>query len=159
MNKKIFTLTLYLLPLVMMAQSPFTVKGYGPGLKNGDRIYLMYKVNGKTVPDFTVVANNSFAFKGLITGRESAYVCRNDNPFTADLLHDAMTFYIEPGNIILKSADSLTHANVSGTLTNAELMQINAALMPLTLKSRKLSDDFESLLSEQQKNIDKNCAF
>jgi len=142
-----------LFPFVALAQSPFTIKGDGPSLNNGDKIWLMYKIDGKTKGDSAVVINHAFTFKGTITGREYGYVCRNDNPMTAAELHDAINFYIEPGNVVITSPDSLLNAKISGTSTNDDLTTLNTALKPLQRRFIKLGNDFDALKPEQQQDI------
>jgi len=44
--KKLLLSTLAFLPLVSMAQQPFTLHGSVKSLKSGDKIYLLYKVDG-----------------------------------------------------------------------------------------------------------------
>lgn len=140
-------------PLMALAQMSFTIKGTGDSFKDGDKIYLVYKVNGKVTEDSTIVAAYSFAFKGTIPGRWDGYVCRNDNPMTANVLHDVANLYIEPGDIVISSKDSLRHAVVSGTPVNVDFSELNVALRPLRDKRVDIEDAYLALKPEQQKDI------
>ncbi|WP_170309710.1 TlpA disulfide reductase family protein [Mucilaginibacter xinganensis] len=146
-------LVITLFPFVALAQSPFTIKGVGPGLKDGDKIWLIYKIDSKTKGDSTIVRNHTFTFQGKINGREYGYVCRNDDPMTAAELHDVFNFYIEPGNILITSPDSLLNSSISGTPTNNDLTTLNKALNPLQSRFIKLNKDFEALTPAQQEDI------
>lgn len=151
---KVILFAFFLLPFVAFAQSPFTIKGTGPGLKNGNRVWLVFKIDGKTRYDSTVVVDHGFAFKGMIAGKEYGYVCSKDNPMTAAELHDNISFYIESGNIVITSPDSLLNANISGTSTNEDLSLLNNALKPLQRRFIQLNVNFEALTPDQQQNID-----
>ncbi|MCR8561478.1 AhpC/TSA family protein [Mucilaginibacter sp. BJC16-A38] len=151
---KVILCAIFLFPFAGIAQSPFTIKGTGPGLKEGNKVWLVFKVNDNTKYDSTVVANHSFTFNGTIADKAYGYVCRNDNPMTAAELHDALNFYIEPGNILITSPDSLLNSNISGTPTNEDLTALDIALRSLQSRFIKLNADFDALKPEQQQNID-----
>jgi hypothetical protein len=120
-----------LLPLTSFAQSPFTIKGWGGAFKNGDRIFLVYKVDGETKADSTIVAARQFEFKGVIKDIAAGYICRNDNPFTAAVLYDVTDIYIEPGNIAIAAKDSFKTAGISGTQANEDYTVLKKSLRQL----------------------------
>jgi len=140
MFKKIICLGLGLLPMAIFAQYAFTIRGYGGSYKNGDSIFLSYKQGGKHFTDSTVVRNNGFRFAGKSSTISKGYLCRNDNPRTAMLLKDAFDIYIEKGNIVLKSTDTLNNSILSGTRLNNDQAQLVAALKPVTTEGRKIKD-------------------
>lgn len=151
--KKIITGIIVFLPLVVFSQQRFTITGNGKAFKNGDKIYLAYKVNGVTKADSTLVVNSIFDFKGNITNRVLGHLYKNENPFTSDIVYDSAPVYIEPGNILITSKDSLNNAEITGTKTNADLTELNSRLKLLKGKLEKTSDDFYALPPQQQKDI------
>ncbi|PWK80444.1 peroxiredoxin [Mucilaginibacter oryzae] len=157
--KKIIPLLLLLAPVAALAQAPFTVKGTGEGFKNGDKIYLTYKVDGKPQLDSAVVNNHTFGFKGTINGITPASLYQNENPMQIEVAYNSIGFYIEPGDILFTANDSLKHATISGTQTNRDLMKISAELKTLQSKYLKLTLDFEALKPEQQKDINEVAVF
>lgn len=157
--KKIILSLLLLMPLASLAQTPFTIKGSGDGFKNGDKIYLTYKVDGKSKLDSAVVADHSFSFKGSINSITSASLYQNENPMQIEVAYNSKGFYIEPGDILVTTTDSLKHADISGTKTNRDLTTISAALKALQNKYHKLVVAFEALKPEQQKDINEVADF
>lgn len=157
--RKIILSLLLLLPIVVLAEAPFTIKGTGDGFKNGDKIYLTYTVGRKSTIDSAIVNNHAFGFKGNINGITSARLYQNENPMQIEVTYNSIGFYIEPGDILLTTADSLKHAAISGTKTNSDLIAISANLKTLQNKYLKLVDDFEALKPEQQKDINEVADF
>jgi thiol-disulfide isomerase/thioredoxin len=151
--KKAILSVLCLLPLLAFAQAPFTVKGTGPGFREGDKIYLTYKADGRVITDSAVVANHTFIMKGDVVGQIPATLYQNENPMVIDVSHNSHGLYIEPGNIVITSPDSLMRAIVSGTSTNADMMALSAIMKPLQAEYLKLVSGFEALNAEQQKDI------
>ncbi|TFF37479.1 TlpA disulfide reductase family protein [Mucilaginibacter psychrotolerans] len=157
--KKIILSLLLLVPFAALAQAPFTIKGTGDGFKNGDKIYLIYKVEGKSKLDSVLVNNHTFGFTGRINGIASASLYQNENPMQIEVAYNSIGFYIEPGGILFTTNDSLKHADISGTKTNRDLMTISADLKTLQNKYRKIMLDFEALKPEQQKDINEVADF
>ncbi|MBD1386886.1 AhpC/TSA family protein [Mucilaginibacter rigui] len=151
--KRCFLLLATLLPLLAFAQKPFTIAGDVKPFKNGDRVYLSYRENGKLYIDSTIVNNGYFKFSGSITGLGIGYICRNDSPLTADILHDAVTLYIQPGNISVTTQDSLRYATIEGTPLNKDNTELELALKPLTKKHRAIADKYDTLTPQQQADV------
>jgi peroxiredoxin len=157
--KKAILTALTLLPFAALAQSPFTVKGTGNAFKNGDKIYLVYKLDDTIKADSAIVVNDTFELKGTITGEAKGTLYKNENPLTSEFVHDAADIYIEPGNILVTTPDSLHHAVISGTPTNEDLMILTAQLKDLQHKRIKILTDFDAVSPEQQKDVNKIFAF
>lgn len=150
--KRCFLLLVALLPLLAFAQKPFTITGDVKPFKNGDKIYLSYKENGKQYLDSTVVNNGYFKFNGSINSLGIGYVCRNDNPLTADILYDSINFFIQPGDILITTRDSLKRASIEGSPLNKDNTELRLALMPLTKKLSSIKD-IDELTPEQQADL------
>jgi peroxiredoxin len=150
--KKFVLLFTALLPLSTLAQKPFTIVGNLKPFKKGDKIYLSYKENGKQHIDSTIVNNGHFKFTGQVTGLGIGYVCRNDNPLTADILYDSIDFFIEPGNILITTPDSLKRASIEGSPLNNDNAELRLALMPLIKKLSSIKD-IDELTPEQQADL------
>ena len=157
--KKIMLLFLLLAPLAVLAEAPFTIKGIGDGFKNGDKIYLTYKVQGKLRLDSSIVYNHNFGFKGSINDITSARLYQNENPMEIEVANNSIGFYIEPGDILFTAADSLKYARISGTKTNRDLITISADLKNLKEKYDQLVNNFEALKPEQKKDINEVADF
>lgn len=153
--KKIILSAICLLPLGLMAQKPFSVKGDIKNLKTGDKIYLAYVTNGSRVIDSVVANNGSFEFKGEVNDPSAANVFRNVNPYQKGAntkFMDYASFYIEPGNIVLNSADSIKSSKASGTPTNNDNTALLAKLKPFNDKMDVLNKEYAAYTPEQKKD-------
>lgn len=145
-----------LLPFAALAQKPFTIKGEAKALKTGDKIYLIYTENSQRKTDSTIVANGKFEFKGDATDPKSANIFKNINPYVAKGVNnrtlDYASFYLEPGNIIVTSADSIKSIKVAGTPANDDNNKLNASLKPSMDKLNAINEEYSKLTPEQQKD-------
>ncbi|AMR33242.1 hypothetical protein A0256_18370 [Mucilaginibacter sp. PAMC 26640] len=146
-------LFIVLLPLAVFGQSSFTINARVPSFTNGDKIYLFYRVNDVKFFDSTVVQNNAFAFKGTVTGIGIGYICRNDNPITAEILYDQQIIYIESGNILIANADSLKNAVITGTKLNQDNGELSGALKTLQTQFIEANNAYDALPPAKQAEV------
>jgi peroxiredoxin len=157
---KIFALVfLIALPIISIAQSQFNIKVTGNAFKNGDKVYLVYKTQDAVIADSMLVTTNSFEFKGKIKYPAKGTLYKNVNPMYADIIYDNFDFYIEPGNIMIHTDDSLRNAAISGTQNNLDMVTINAKLKRLVDARNKINIAYEALSPVQQKDINKLANF
>jgi len=154
--KRLLLSAMTLLPFVALAQKPYTIKGNVKNLKTGDKIYLVYAQNGQPKTDSTKVTNGTFELKGVITDPSFANLFKNINPYVIKGANprtlDYTSLYIEPGNIVLSSVDSIKSAKISGTPTNHDNTKLNAELKPLTDQLTAINEEFGKLTPDQQKD-------
>lgn len=155
---KVFLVMLCCFSSAVLAQAPFTIQGTGKVLVNGDKIYIVYKVDGKQTFDSTVVNKKTFRFNGTISGLGVGHLYRNENPMTSEVVHSAV-IYIEPGNIFVSVGSPFTKSIASGTQTNKDYYELETALMPFKQQKEKLNMHFSALTEMQRKNIDTVAAF
>ena len=151
--KKLILAALSLLPVALMAQKPFTIKGSAKNLAAGDKIYLVYMESGVRVIDSNLVANGAFEFKGNVSDPLMANLFKNINPFVkgADTRFlDYTTLYVEPGNIVASAVDSLKSTIISGTPTNADNAKLMASLKPATDKMKAINEEYAKLSPAQK---------
>lgn len=151
--KKLILAALILLPVALMAQKPFTIKGNAKKLAAGDKVYLVYMEGGMRVIDSNLVANGAFEFKGNVSEPLMANLFKNINPFVkgADTRFlDYTTLYVEPGNIVANAVDSLKSTIISGTPTNADNTRLMASLSPLTDKMKAINEEYAKLSPAQK---------
>jgi thiol-disulfide isomerase/thioredoxin len=151
--KKCVLLVAALLPLLAFAQKPFSITGDVKPFKNGDRIFLSYKENGKQHLDSTIVNNGSFKFTGQINNLGIGYICRNDNPLIADILYDSADIFIQPGNILITTRDSLKYANIYGSPLNKDNTELQTALILLTKRFINATNKYDVLTPQQQADV------
>ncbi|MFC4212061.1 redoxin domain-containing protein [Pedobacter lithocola] len=153
--KKILLAAMALLPFAAFAQKPFTIKGDAKALKTGDKIYFIYTANSERKTDSAIVANGKFEFKGTVTDPVNGNLFKNINPYLPGAKTKNMDFanlFVEPGNILISSVDSLKSMSVSGTPANNDNLKLKASLKPATSKIDAINAEYEKLSPEQQKD-------
>ena len=153
--KKIIFAALLFAPFALMAQSDFTIKGNTKSVANGNKVYLVFAENGQRTTDSTIVQNGKFQFKGKVTTPTMGNLFNNVNPYkkgakTANM--DYMAFFIEPGNIIVNSADSLKSAVTIGTANNVDNTKLKSLLKPLIDAEKSLNDEYAAYTKEQKED-------
>ncbi|RFZ94540.1 AhpC/TSA family protein [Mucilaginibacter conchicola] len=143
---------LMLMPILASAQKTFKITGSSKGFAEGDKIYLLYKESGNRHFDSTLVSKGMFSFAGTTNGTGIGSLYRNENPMYADVVHDVVKVFIEPGDIKIITNDSLSNAAVMGTPLNEDNTDLEEALKPFTEKLSKVKN-IESLTPEQQTDV------
>ncbi|MCC9073259.1 AhpC/TSA family protein [Flavobacterium sp. F-65] len=107
------------LPFIMVAQHNFVLNGVCSKNANKKKIYLTYKVNGKSITKSSEIYNNKFVFKGEIDFPVKAIICTHPNFYMTKL--NSMTFYLEPRIINIKlDFDDLSTIIINDSKTNGE---------------------------------------
>ncbi|RDC55166.1 AhpC/TSA family protein [Pedobacter chinensis] len=148
MRTKLF-LSLVLMGFYGFAQDRFTLTGHGNGFREGDKIFLSYPSSKGFTDDSVTVHDKRFQFSGTVSAPVKASLYRNQNPKYANIVYDAATVYLEKGNIILNSPDTLRHSMNSGTPLNRDYAVLKRTLQPYFEKMLTLRDPSE--LSEEEK--------
>ena len=154
--KKLLLSAMALLPLAALAQKPFTVNGDIKGLKTGDKVYLIYQSEGKSITDSAIVANGAFAFKGTLASPAQGSLFLNKNPYVNRPAQgeklDALSLYVEPGNIKLSAADSLKKATITGSAVNADAAKLKALTKPVADKLAAINAEYAAYTPEQKQD-------
>jgi peroxiredoxin len=189
---KRFLLSVMLLPLAAIAQDTYSLNGKIGALDAPAKVFMYYEnAKGENTFDSSDVVKGSFEFHGTIDKPRKAALMLAYKPikfkfFMAVLLDvkdekdfrnaslDVVTFYLEPGEIQLRSADSLYKATVSGSTLNVDQSVLNHSRIAVyngmkglvsyyndlgvrgefTLASQtKMNEDYE-LYKEQLKQVD-----
>ncbi len=154
--KKILLSALAILPFAAFAQKPFTVNGNIKGLKTGDKIYLVYRADDKSVTDSTTVANGAFAFKGTLTEPAAGNLFLNKNPYVnrpakGEVL-DYISLFLEPTTIKITGTDSIKTAAISGSVINDDSKKLKALTKPVDDEINAINAGYAKLTPEQQKD-------
>jgi peroxiredoxin len=109
-------------------QNKFSVKATAENLPDSTLVHLQYRLDGETVTDSAYVKDNLFEFTGKIQDPVRAtLIIKGDSGERPDYL----IFYIEKGNILLNSADSLKNATISGSRLNDESKEWGNIVKPV----------------------------
>ncbi len=154
--KKILLSAICLLPLSLMAQQPFTIKGDVKALKTGDKIFLSYVESGQRKTDSAVVTNGAFEFKGTVKAPTNGSLFLNKNPYVnrpakGEIL-DSKGIYIEPVAFKVEAADSLKNIKVTGSKVNDDNAKLTAMLKPVDDKIAVLIKEYNGYTAEQKKD-------
>lgn len=153
--KKAILSAILLSPLVLMAQSDFTITGTVKSVANGNKIYLVYAENGQRITDSATVNNGSFEFKGRVTSPVMGNLFNNVNPYKKAVDNRSLDYtalYVEPGNITVNSADSLKSSVAGGAPVNIDNAKLNALLKPLTDQENALNEAYAGYTKEQRED-------
>lgn len=145
-----------LLPLAALAQKPFTVNGDIKGLKTGDKVYLIYQTEGKSITDSAMVTNGAFVFKGTLASPAQGSLFLNKNPYVTRPAQgeklDGLSLYVEPGNIKLAAADSLKKATITGSPVNDDAKKLKALTKPVADKLAAINAEYAGYTPEQKQD-------
>ncbi|WP_293783700.1 AhpC/TSA family protein [uncultured Pedobacter sp.] len=154
--KKILLSAMALLPLAALAQKPFTVNGDIKGLKTGDKVYLIYQTEGKSITDSAMVTNGAFVFKGTLASPAQGSLFLNKNPYVTRPAQgeklDGLSLYVEPGNIKLAAADSLKKATITGSPVNDDAKKLKALTKPVADKLAAINAEYAGYTPEQKQD-------
>jgi len=124
--KKTLASILFSLPLLAAAQENYTVHVVAPALANGANVFLIKVVQNKAVRDSVIAKNGIVDFKGSIPEPTKAAIrVEADGKIT-----DIIQFYLEAGNLQIKSADSLHKGEVVNSGLNKDAVAYNKQISP-----------------------------
>ncbi len=122
------------LPLSLLAQKGFTVRGTIGNLDAPAMAYLSYKNDGKKVIDSTLIRKGKFRFTGKLSSPATAEIEVKHDTTTRPKYSrtDYLGFYIENSDIVITSKDSIWRAEIKGSQTNEDEKLLRT--MPATLQ-------------------------
>lgn len=139
-----------LMSSISTATSKYRVKGYGKGIKNGDILYLSYRIADKLILDSTIARDQQFTFQGTVSTPIRASMYRNENPLFSDIVSESLVIYLEPGTINIDIRNTLTYAVIGGTTNNKTLQLLQDKLAGIKQKNQQLKDpDFFTAAEKQ----------
>ncbi len=148
-------IALLLLPAFALAQqAKYTVNGSLNGNYNAPaKVYLEYRLKGKTIKDSVVLHNGKFRFAGSLEGTDplNAYLVLNPKG-TGPNTNDYKSLYLEAGAITVTSADSLGNAKIEGTQTNIDKADYDALMKPVNDAYDALEKKQGAATPDQQKS-------
>ncbi|MDB5139046.1 MAG: hypothetical protein JWR12_962 [Mucilaginibacter sp.] len=153
--KKLLLIALAYLPVAAFAQDgKYTVQGAVGTYNSPAKVYMQYRLKGKTITDSVTLKDGKFKFDGAVGAMPvSAYLMLNQKG-TGPGYKDYKGVYLENGIITVSSSDSLKHAKVEGTKTNLENTQYEIALKPVNDAYTALEAKQNAATPDQQKSDD-----
>jgi peroxiredoxin len=135
---KILAFIIAILPVFASAQR-FSISGEITKLEALAKVYLLYRSGDLFFRDSIQTEKGSFHFSGNLEEPSLGTVLINErgtgiNDIPAD---HQFNFYLEPGVIRIKSADSVKDIHISGTPLNTDLNELRLALKPVSSSGDK----------------------
>jgi peroxiredoxin len=148
--KKLLLFIFGLLPLSLIAQQSFHIKGNAKSLKAGETIYLAYTVDRQSILDSSIVAKGVFSFSGNIAEpvKATLYV----KPSIKGAKRDVLPFYVEATTISIDVNDSLKTAKIAGSVINADDIALKSLTKNVQEELSLVSAAYGKFTEEQKKD-------
>ena len=153
--KKILAGAIALLPVLGFAQdATFTIKGKIGTYTTPAKVYIEYRNAGKTITDSAVLNNGEFKFTGVAAAVPGqGYLLLNKKGNGLNATRDYKAIFIEPGTITIKGDTDINNATATGTKTNNENEQYQAALKPVNDAYTAMEEKDKGFTDEQKKAV------
>jgi peroxiredoxin len=126
--KKFLIAAFGLLPLTLLAQEQYVIKGNFEQKKKPTMVYLADAENASII-DSVLMKNGIFELKGKTASpKQVALYFYYAEP---GYKYDNLFFYLEKGNIFINGKDSAYNAKVKGAQVNADYEKYTAVIAPL----------------------------
>lgn len=154
MMKKSILVAACCLPLGLLAQQGFTIRGKIGKLSAPAKVYLSYTNDGKKILDSTVPEKGNFTFRGKLSSPTSAEITvKHDTlPKPKYSYTDYLMVYIENSNISITTKDSIWRATVKGSATNDDEKRLRQWQRPYKQTADSLMKVYNSMTAEQRKD-------
>ena len=154
--KTFFLFFSFIITVSLQAQHPFTLKGRVSNLKNGDKVFLTYNVEGKDQYDSAIVSNGQFTFNGNLPFPVSASLYLHKNPYVNKPARgekmDFFRFYLAAEQMQLIAEDSLKNITIKGSVINQEFTELKGMLKVNEDRFASLQQEYEALTEEKRKD-------
>jgi peroxiredoxin len=154
--KKIILSALCLLPLGLMAQQTFTVKGKVGSLNEPAKAFIAYRVGKTNVIDSAVLKNGAFEFKGNIDGPTQASLRIKHDAAPIDTKKrvplDVLPVFLENATIVVTAPDSIKHGKITGSKLNDENAKYTSLFTKMDAEVANLMKQYNSFTPEQKKD-------
>ncbi|TYR31786.1 AhpC/TSA family protein [Sphingobacterium phlebotomi] len=137
------------LPFIGEAQEGFTISGKISGLDDAAIVYLALVQDGKYENvDSTEAKSGNFQLRGKVSEPQNAVLYLRRLSGT-EKKRDQLSFFIENTAININGVDSLVHAEVSGSVSDQQMRQLDAEIRPLTKQITQLQDEYANRPKEE----------
>lgn len=150
--KKLLLAILLQLPLFILAQDKFNLKGELSGLKTNKSVYLVHISDNQEKIDSTKVKDGKFEFNINLSQPSIAVLLldHSGNSLKEQGPKDVYRFFIEPGKAVLKTTDSISKAKVTGLDILIDSDELSKATTSVDEKLKNLNLEFANLSEEKK---------
>lgn len=147
--KKLILILLAAAPVIAFAQENYTIKGQVGASLGATKALLNYRSGDKLASDSATVTNGAFTFSGQVPDISIARLTVKyaNNPKKPDVL----TIYLVNGTTLVKSADSLAKAAITGTKVNEDAQEYARFMKPVSDAENALNNEYYATSPEKRK--------
>lgn len=149
--KKLISLLLAAAPVIAFAQETYTIKGQVGASLGATKALLSYRSGDKIASDSVAVSNGAFTFSGQVPDITMARLVVKYANNTSPKL-DALSIYLVNGTTLVKSADSLSKATVTGTKVNVDAQDYQKFMKPVSDARSALYAEYYAAPQEKRKS-------
>jgi peroxiredoxin len=155
--KKIILSALAFIPAMLFAQEKYVITAKVGSVNAPAKAFLTYREGSQTITDSTTISNGIFVFTGetkditranLLIDYKGVGITNLDRK----VKQDALSIYLVNGKTIIKSADSLSKATVSGTKVNEDNQKYIAFTKPVADAELALNKEYYAASKEKQQS-------
>lgn len=152
--KKLTLAAACLLPILSHAQdAKYTISGTLGADNVFPKAYL-YSSNSKgRIIDSAEISNGKFTFTGNTDAPARAFLFTG-NTLAGSYTANRLVFYLEPGNTVVSSPDSIVHATVKGGVANSNHQAYKLASQEVNKRSDALGQKYYALKPEEREKAD-----
>ncbi len=152
--KKKLLIPVLLLPAFVYAQDTYTIKGKIGNHNAPAKAYLQYVKDGKRAVDSAAVENGAFTFTGTVSTPASAFLAFSYGPGTPREIAQKsnLGIYLEKGDILVQSKDSMHNATVKGGKNNADNSEMKNLTKSVDERNSALMAKYYAATPEQRKD-------
>ncbi|MCD0487806.1 AhpC/TSA family protein [Pedobacter sp. MC2016-14] len=154
--KKAIIALMATIPCFAAAQQQYTINGTVANVKLPAIAFVAYKENDKMQFDSAVVQpNGKFVLKGTVSRPMKAVVMlgQNGKHVNTGPSQDKMDVYLESGNTIISTPDSLFRAKLDGTPLNKIQQELVSLLAPFKKTELQLFADFKKAQGNMEEQL------
>lgn len=153
--KKIILLALALAPAALFAQEKYQIEGKVASVSAPAKIFLTYRIDGKSMTDSAVIKNGAFTFTGEVKDITPAtllldYKGVGIKNIDRKVKSDVLSVYLVNGTTKVESADSLFDAKVTGTKVNEDNQKYLVFTKPAIDASNALNTEYYAASKEKR---------
>lgn len=152
--KKIILVLCCLLPVAVMAQRKFTIKGRFKTLDSTAKAYLYYTAAGQKISDSANISGGKFVFSGMLDEISQATISIQHQAAPADpaVAPDLLGVFLEPGKTLRlrATADSVKYARVRGSRVNRDNEKFKLLTKAVNEKNMALMKEYYGKSPEQR---------
>lgn len=130
----------------------YSLRGKVGNVKENTKVFLRYRQGGNIQIDSTYVKNSQFEFKGNAPEPFKAYVSIDSESSDPGKNPDLLEFYVEKGEILLNSADSIKNAVISNSPLNDDVKKWMEVSKPIEDAKADLRNLYLAASEEEKKS-------